>query len=318
MKQAILDQGAKKFGRGSYSLQLLGGFDQNVFEYIDEDDHRFIMKFLDAAKCNKASLIRELSWMAYLSENGLNITESIRSNDGLLIEEVSDETNSYHVIAFAKAPGSSPTDLELDFSLIERWGRDMGKMHALGKSNPTSLVHRMAFPHWNNSLLFTSEFPEAAGEKVHAKWKEYLSILSSLPQDQESYGIVHNDLHHNNFHVHNNEIIYFDFGDAGYNWFAYDIAISIYHAVQTVPNDRKSDFAAKFSDSFMTGYLKENTLSEEWIELIPFFLEYRNAYSFLYFSKFVDLDHVNERTQNYLLKMKAEIESSMPLANLLM
>lgn len=316
MEQAILDQGAQKFGRGSYSLQSLGGFSENVYEYIGEDGHRFIMKFLDASKYNKASVIRELTWMAYLAENGLHIAGSIKSRDGLLIEEVSHGTKHYYVIALAKASGKPLTDLESGFDVIEQWGRGMGKMHALGKSNPNSLVHRMSFPQWNEGLIFTGTFPEAAGEKVHVRWNEYMSILESFPKDRDSYGIIHNDLHHNNFHVNHGEIIFFDFGDAGYHWFAYDIAIAIYHAVQTIPKERKAEFSIRFIDSFMNGYLKENTLSEDWIKRIPFFMDYRNTYSFIYFSKFVNESEMDERTKNYLLKMKADIEEGTPVAKL--
>ncbi|MGE7057521.1 phosphotransferase enzyme family protein, partial [Paenibacillus glucanolyticus] len=136
------------------------------------------------------------------------------------------------------------------------------------------------------------------------------------PQDQDSYGIVHNDLHHNNFHVHNGEIVFFDFGDVSYHWFAYDIAIAIYHAVQTVPEHRKAEFVARFFDSFLSGYLKENTLSADWIERIPFFIDFRNLYSYVYFSKFVDWNEMDESTRNYLLAMKADIESGQSVVNL--
>ncbi|MDH6671429.1 Ser/Thr protein kinase RdoA (MazF antagonist) [Paenibacillus sp. LBL] len=318
MEQAVLNQGAERFGRGSYSLQLLGGFDQNVFEYIGEDGLRFIIKFLDAAKYRKASIIRELTWMAYLAEHGLNIASSIRSAQDLLIEEIIHGSKRYYVIAFTKAPGSPLSDLTSDFAMIERWGRGMGSMHKLGKKDSTSasLVHRMAFPQWNDHLIFTDAFPETAGERVHTQWRRYLKELESLPQDQDSYGIVHNDLHHNNFHVHNGEIVFFDFGDVSYHWFAYDIAIAIYHAVQTVPEHRKAEFVARFFDSFLSGYLKENTLSADWIERIPFFIDFRNLYSYVYFSKFVDWNEMDESTRNYLLAMKADIESGQSVVNL--
>lgn len=318
MEQAVLDQGAERFGQGSYSLKLLGGFDQNVFEYNGEDGRRFIMKFLDASKYRKASIIRELTWMAYLAEQGLNMAESIRSAQDLLIEEVTHDSKRYHVIAFTKAPGSPLTDVTSDFSIIKQWGRGMGRMHKLGKKDATasSLVHRMAFPHWNDHVIFTDAFPEAAGERVLAQWGQYLKELASLPQDKESYGIVHNDLHHHNFHVHNGEIIFFDFGDVSYHWFAYDIAIAIYHAVQTVPENRKAEFVARFFDSFLSGYLQENTLSEKWIERIPFFIDFRNIYSYVYFAKFVSWNEMDERTRKYLSAMKADIEEGKSVVKL--
>lgn len=193
MEQAVLDQGAERFGRGSYSLKLLGGFDQNVFEFNCEDGRCFIIKFLDASKYRKASIIRELTWMAYLAEQGLNMTESIRSAQDLLIEEITHDSRRYYVIAFTKAPGSPLTDITSDFSMIKQWGRGMGRMHKLGKKDATasSLVHRMAFPQWNDHVIFTDAFPKAAGERVHTQWKQYLQEFESLPQDQEGYGIVH-------------------------------------------------------------------------------------------------------------------------------
>ncbi|MGV2805792.1 aminoglycoside phosphotransferase, partial [Clostridium perfringens] len=123
MEQAVLDQGAERFGQGSYSLKLLGGFDQNVFEYNGEDGRPFIIKFLDASKYRKASIIRELTRMAYLAEHGLNIVESVRSAQDLLIEEITHESKRYYVIAFTKAPGSPLTDLASDFAMIKQWGR---------------------------------------------------------------------------------------------------------------------------------------------------------------------------------------------------
>ncbi|ETT59921.1 phosphotransferase [Paenibacillus sp. FSL H8-0457] len=318
MEQAVLDQGAERFGRGSYSLKLLGGFDQNVFEYNGEDGRSFIMKFLDASKYRKASIIRELTWMAYLAEQGLNMAVSIRSAQDLLIEEVTHDSKRYHVVAFTKAPGSPLTDVTSDFAIIKQWGRGMGRMHKLGKKDATasSLVHRMAFPQWNDHVIFTDAFPEAAGVRVHTQWKQYLKELESLPQNEEGYGIVHNDLHHHNFHVHNGEIIFFDFGDVSYHWFAYDIAIAIYHAVQTVSENRKAEFVARFLDSFLSGYLQENTLSEEWIQRIPLFIDFRNIYSYVYFAKFVNWNEMDERTRKYLLAMKADIEAGKSVVKL--
>lgn len=316
MEQAVLDQGAGKFGKGAYSLKLLGGFDQSVFEYAGEDGSRFVLKFLDAAKYPKAAIIRELTWMAHLARHGLRITESVTSREGLLIEEVAHHGQLFYVVAFTIAPGQPLTDLESDAAVIERWGRGLGKMHALGKHDSAALLHRMGFAQWDSHPIFTDEFPAAAGEKVHIRWKEYLKVLASLPQDPQSYGIVHNDLHHRNFHVHDGDIVFFDFGDIGYHWYAYDIAISIYHAVQTVPGPRKAEFAARFCDALLTGYLQEHPLSNDWIKRIPFFIDFRNVYSFVYFSKYVDWHELDERTRKYLAGMKADIEAGTPVVHL--
>ena len=73
---------------------------------------------------------------------------------------------------------------------------------------------------------------------------------------------------------------------------------------------------ARFFDLFLSGYLQENTLSEEWIQRIPLFIDFRNIYSYVYFAKFVNWNEMDERTRKYLLAMKADIEAGKSVVKL--
>ena len=163
--------------------------------------------------------------------------------------------------------------------------------------------------------LFSGNFKDVS-KVVLQKWEEFAGELNKLPKDKNGYGMIHNDLHQRNFYVHNNEIILFDFGDCEYNWFIYDIAIVLYHAVQTVDeNDIKGreEFAHQFIKVFLEGYLTENHLDSYWISKLSFFLNYRRIYSYMYFSKFLTKQQKSDkRVKDILIGMKKKIESDVP------
>ncbi|GIN86255.1 hypothetical protein J6TS2_26410 [Heyndrickxia sporothermodurans] len=307
MRRTILEKGAERFGVGYSALTLLGGFDQNVYGCKTKD---FVIKFLSCTKYDLESIKREIGWMDYLAKNGLNITASVLSKRNQLIEVIGDEEGTYFVIAFEQAKGRFVGDLESNFPMIKKWGKVMGRMHHLAKSYSSPFN----YPEWNDSSVF-KDFPLIAGDEVYKKWNEFIDRLQHLPKDQHCYGLIHNDLHQTNFHVDNHEMILFDFGDLELNWFGYDIAISLYHAVQTIPSSeqvRKREFTKRFFDSFLSGYQTENTLDEYWIEKIPFFLNYRQIYSYIYFSKYLNIEEADESIRKALGKMKNNIVKDLP------
>jgi Ser/Thr protein kinase RdoA (MazF antagonist) len=78
-----------------------------------------------------------------------------------------------------------------------------------------------------------------------------------LPQDIDSYGLIHSDIHQQNMLVNDNHISVLDFDDCQYGFFALDIGIALYHAIWWgLPEDdsAKNDFALKIIKNFMAGY----------------------------------------------------------------
>lgn len=54
-----------------------------------------------------------------------------------------------------------------------------------------------------------------------------------------------------------------DFGDSEFHWFAYDIAIAVYHASQTIKDRAGRDrFASIFFNSFIEGYVMGNSVND--------------------------------------------------------
>jgi amicoumacin kinase len=290
------------------SFHLLGGFSNNVFA-CSKGKETCILKFYPSATYKKESIVSELEWIYFLYTSGINVTRPLYSVNEKFLETVEVNNEKCYVLCFEKARGTliNTSDPKMwNRAFFYTWGQLLGNIHSLSKAFTPSKKQ-----HWNTGLLFTKP-PSTVDDVIMSKWKEFLNELHQLPKEAHNYGMIHNDLHQKNFFVSDREIILFDFGDCEYNWFMYDIAIVIYHAVQSVDESEKTTFSTLFIQSFLQGYLTKNDLDSYWLTKLPFFLNYRQLFFYLYFVSFLTEEQKNnKKVKTILLNMKNKIKNNI-------
>ncbi len=307
----VLKEVVNKLDGDYSSLKLLGGFNDSVYE-VKVNDKSFVIKFFLMSQTNKSLIKGELDWINYLSENGMNVAKPVFPVQDNFIKEISENAYSYYYVIFEKVEGRFIDEEGWKENLIQNWGQAMGKMHNLAKNYKPSCDG--SIKKWiDNDILIDP--PSLITDLVLDKWNKYVEKIKSLPISEDSYGIIHNDLHHKNIYFNNGEVILFDFGDCEYSWFSYDISISLYHAIQRIPLDQEEyrlDFANKFMKNFMIGYKQENSIDYSWLKEIEFFLDYRHIYSYLYILKHLNINDTDNRLKEFLEGMKNRIEEGIP------
>lgn len=284
--------------------KLLGGYFDHVFEVKNKP---IILKMIQDDG-NILSLIEaELDWIEYLSGHHVRVCKALPIIDNCYIVPLAE---NYYLVVYEKAKGqhvnvNHPEIWNSD--LFENWGRTMGKMHALAKNYTPKTARR---PDWYEHPLFHSEL-DFLDMEIQKRWNMYVKQLRELSTTSNAYGIIHHDLHQHNFFIDDKKnLILMDFGDCEYHWFVYDIAIVIYHAVQTCKIQGKEAFAKGFFQSFMKGYELEHQLSSEWMQRLPFFIDFRQIYSYMYHMMYAN--HLNEGQVKFLERMKLNIKSDTP------
>lgn len=150
---------------------------------------------------------------------------------------------------------------------------------------------------------------------VRDKILAHLKIIKELPKDRESYGLLHGDFNDGNFTVDytNGDITAFDFDDACYFWFVYELASAweggVGRAMFRDLTARKA-FMDHYFEQVMEGYNKENTLSDVWLARMPLFLKLIQIEEFLYFVQYIN-DEDAEIQAGLKYKMKC-IEEDIP------
>lgn len=282
----ILQQAEILYNSVAISENALGNSTNIIFEMATQETP-IILRISDYSEDKKSHVDLELNWLYHLSEGMRQVARPVLSKNENLYEIVKSDNKSYILCAFEKASGKPVNTSNLNEwneTLFKGLGEIMGKMHSLTKQYSASkdLIKRYE---WYNDTIFLPEYDFTNDSEVVQRWNQIISELHKLPKLKESYGIIHNDLHHQNFYIDGDKITVFDFDDCIYSWYFFDIMLTMYHVVSTIPyeqDNERNQFAQRFILSFLQGYLKYNSIEEHWVDYFDLFLKYRRISTYKY------------------------------------
>jgi amicoumacin kinase len=305
--ESIRQQVFTELGCPPEAVKLLGGYNDNVFELERAGAENIVVKLLDHSVVPKEHILPEMEWLNYLQESEVSAIRPLCLESGKYIYPVSEP---FYYILFHKVKGTHVNREDKTVwnpLLFEHWGEAMGRLHSCARSYQAVHPH----PHWQENIILLAERIEIDA-LLSQKWKVYQEEFSRLGTSGNEFGLIHGDLHPHNFLVHDGSLTVIDFGDAEYHWFAYDIAIAVYHMAQTVPEDAgKKDAVLAFYHAFMKGYRRGNT-DTGFMAQIGYFIDYRHLYSYTYHMVHTDPGALTEGQKAYLARMRRTIEAGEP------
>jgi len=94
--------------------------------------------------------------------------------------------------------------------------------------------------------------------------------LDDVDRGPNVYGMIHADLHANNVLVDGGRLAVIDFDDAGFGWYAYDLAVALY-SEQDVFHPKSPHFELAHA-ALLRGYRRQRPLSAEQQDLVSWLL----------------------------------------------
>ncbi|WP_291578916.1 phosphotransferase enzyme family protein [Clostridium sp. UBA6640] len=294
------------------------GNSANLIYDLQNEHNAYILRISKKTSYNLSRYEAEMDYVNYLFSMKVNVSRIILSINNKFVEVIYDNDECYFISVFEKANGHPPrvdNADEWNERLFYQWGKTMGKIHCLVKDY-TPKEGIVAREQWNEDINFEEGYRVTKEDfAIYNIWTEIINEMSTFPKDKNSYGLIHNDFHQCNFFIHDDSIVVFDFDDCLYHWYACDIAIALYHSLQTIPivnAQERTEFGVKFIENFLKGYLEENKVEEEWIERIPLFLEYRRICSYNFILKLWTNNELNDSRKEYLKNIRYNIENRLP------
>jgi Ser/Thr protein kinase RdoA (MazF antagonist) len=302
----------QRFGIQENEIKLLDGFDSFIYDFYRPQDGEFILRVSHSGRRSSEMIAGEVDWINYLARGGAHVSRAILSNQGQLVEAIDDgHGEQFLATAFIKAPGGPSWETEWTPEFVEHYGQVMGRIHRLTKDYiPSDSSWRR--PEWdtpgNMNIPTTMPASETAALQ---KFQELMRHFEMLPEDRESYGLIHQDAHGGNFFVKDGIITLFDFDDCVYSWFIYDIAMVLFYAAMWA--DDKATFTQEFMRDFLQGYSQENTLAPIWLRELPYFLKLREIDLFGLIQHDFDMENLDDPwCVNYMKGRKELIDNEVP------
>ena len=304
-------------GKEESCKKLSSGFQNEVYEYTYEGESR-ILRITSNSRRSVKQIQSELDFIRSLQAGGVNVSLPVASYFGNEVEQIDREEESFFLTSFIKVPGqfvNVADEREWNRKLFQNWGQIIGKMHAIAKQNASN-YESYERPVWKCDIK-SMNFLKSISTTLAASYENMISEVQELSKEQDTYGLVHNDLHQGNFFVQDNTLTIFDFDDCSFNWFAQDIAASFYHAVWQGLSVRPEhvSFPQEFMKYFTEGYNKEHLMNKEILRQVPLFLKLREVFLFTLFHNVWDAKKLEDWQAYTLQDLQHRIEHEIPYTN---
>jgi len=321
----ILREAANRFGitkdrltKQHHSMKIDKGktfIEKSLYQY-KRGKNSFLLRLTVPEYVGFELLKGEVDWVNYLADKKVRVPRVIPSENGKLVEVIEQGDSSFAAISFEKVEGRRidfDNADEWNTKLFERYGRIMGKIHALTKryEPEDKSLKRME---WYEQDWFDIDNCLPRSESLaRKKCHDLIKMTHTLPKDRNSYGLIHGDAHPWNLLLHKGEIILTDFDFCEYNWFVSDIAVALFYALMAPIKGRdKISFAKCFMEDFMKGYRKENSIKAYWMKQIPTFLKARMVSKYLLHYQEWKSNIMSENRKSAFMEWKHKIENDVP------
>jgi amicoumacin kinase len=285
VSKSLLEFASEKYNFDRTTLKFIGDPTKTNQTYtFYKDDKGYVLKFARRPIENIRHTISEMDWIYYLAENNISVSIPLKTNNNELVICSQEKDVDYIITAFGMVNGhhwdkNNPD--KWNDKIFFNWGKLMGDMHRLTKQyKPTSVYKARDITnglYWGSFFDCLKVFPS-----LHKVTQNLLDVIKDLPKDKDSYGLIHSDMHQENFYLDGDKINIFDFDDSLYGWFSLDIGIALFHALWWGrKDDTGNDFTNSIIENFIKGYLSTNHLSDFWVSKIPMFMKYRQICAFI-------------------------------------
>ena len=297
----LISQVAALYPFDADTIRLISStrYSPNDIYLFTKDNKKYILRIATHNEDNLFKTTGEMEWLAFLHNHGIPVSMPLPMKGGKLVVSIQDNKKYHTVCAFEKAKGKhceKDDPKTWNNEVIENWGYVMGSMHRETKEFQVSdkRFMRGIFDgrDIDGSDILEKTFSQIPAVQEYAE--DLIPMLLALPRTKDTWGLIHNDLHQNNFLVRNNKIHVFDFDDSIYGYFALDIGIALLHALHNAVD--KSD-AEKIILKFMQGYKKANKLDKQSLKSILSFIKYRQLCNFAWCYP----DNITKNEQDYIL-----------------
>jgi len=308
----ILHEAMSRYGIAPDRIQLLDGFESFIYEF-QRDGNQYILRIGHSRRRSPSLIFGEVDWINYLADGGATVAAAVTSDKGALVELIEDGYDGHFLAtAFVKAPGRPPWEVGWSHELYERYGRLLGRMHALSRRYQLADA-AWTRPQWDDHIMLDVEdlLPESETLVVE-RFRSLMKHLGALPKHNNSYGLIHFDAHAGNMFVDDNlTITLFDFDDCNYSWYINDIAIVLFYMAMGANNN--PEFVESFMFYFLRGYRQENRLDAHWLVEIPYFLKLREIDLYAIIHRSFDVENLDDAwVASYMDGRKARIEAGVP------
>lgn len=218
----------------------------------------------------------ELEFLVYLSEKGYPSMKPIPSKSGEVVLNLHTSWGEYYASAFECVSGKPIEDTDCSPHIMERYGEALGHLHSLS-AEYTPIVRKWTH---NDALAWTEEVLSEynAPSFMSKECRKIGKLLSALPADKNTYGLVHYDFEPDNVYYdeQKDRCNVIDFDDGMYHFYLLDIE-QVFDCLSEELEGESLHLAKK---NFIKGYRSRFSLPDNYEQILPLMRRFCNIFAY--------------------------------------
>lgn len=251
----------------------------------------------------------ELDWLDFLSQKNVPVVRIIPSLAHKKMEQVGEQEVYFTAVRFEKIKGSKINETTWNPTHFQKLGSLAGLIHRT--SQAYRYKEQFTYSHWDELIecSYITILPKDERE-LQQLTEDLVTEFRSYSRDRHEYGLIHNDIHHENYLLtgQENKIVLFDFEVACQSWYLYEIATALYYACLVNRKRNDEEFEQVFINNFIKGYRKEYDLPAVDFDTILKFMLYRDLFLHGYITKIWQHKESPHEIIDYLSHIDKSIE----------
>jgi Ser/Thr protein kinase RdoA (MazF antagonist) len=275
--------------------------DNTTFRIDTIDGERYVLRIHRSTKKTPEEVRSELQWLAALQQEGelaAPVPVPTRSGDLLTVTSTEEVPESRMCVLLRWLPGRF-VDGGLTPSHLERVGVFMARLQNSGSrfrpaggfvrgrldnlyGKPRGISEMQARQQVDNPedeataiRVVTEVCSSEDGRLVEKFIRRIRAVQRSLGHGPDTFGLIHGDLHQENYLFHQGQVRAIDFDDCGYGYYLYDIAVTLF-------NVRFRENTPQLREGFMRGYRSIRPLLAEHEQYVDIFMDLRDLQMMLW------------------------------------
>lgn len=274
------------YGLDEYKISVVDAHEGGrnlVYLCKNEDTGNKIIRIAFLTDRNTEDFLSELEYVRYLYEHGGSVANVVDSGNGHLLEEINYQGHRLYVSVFEEAKGEQLANNGYQYregaplsEYFYNCGKTLGRLHALSKEYKP-LHRRYSFFDKYNAKYINQIIPDFL-PLLKVKLVELIRTLEVMDRDSGTFGMVHFDYSDGNYMIDytTGNITVFDFDNACFCWYMYDLANVWQHGVGWVQfeadKEKRQQFMIEYFDTVLEGYKSETVVDDEMLKDLQLFI----------------------------------------------
>jgi Ser/Thr protein kinase RdoA (MazF antagonist) len=269
--------------------------DNTTFRVDAADGERYVLRIHRPSRKTVAQVRSEMTWLAALRrETKLAVPQPVPTREGelVMVTSAAGVPEPRLSVLLRWLPGRF-VDRGLTPAHLERVGVFMAELQRSAAQfrppdgfvrgrldnlygKPAGIDETLARQQVDNPedeataiRLVTEVCSPADGALVERFIQKVRAVQRAIGQGPESFGLIHGDLHQENYLFHRGQVRAIDFDDCGYGYYLYDLAV-------TLVNINGRDDKASLREGLLAGYRSVRPLSAEHEQYLQTFMDLRD------------------------------------------